>query len=206
MKLILSRKGFDAANGRFPSPILPSGQLCSLPIPDAHTERQKSLRRYAEIQAGDISLGQLVADLTRGRVLPETPAHLDPDLNAASVPRLPGWRSVFGQSGAAETHLQRQGVGPGDIFLFYGWFRQAEMMNNRFRYVPNAPDWHVLFGWLQIDRRIPLTAVADIPPWAADHPHCQRRQPLNPDSLYIAREKLDLPVLSTAQLVGITSL
>jgi len=85
VKLILSRKGFDAANGRFPSPILPSGQLCSLPIPDTHPERQKSLRRYAEIQAGDISLGQLAADLTRGHVLPETPTHLDPDLNAGSL-------------------------------------------------------------------------------------------------------------------------
>ena len=109
------------------------------------------------------------------------------------MPRQPGWRPVFGQSGAAETHLQRQGVGPGDIFLFYGWFRQAEVVDGRFRYAPNAPDWHVLFGWLQVERRTPLTAVADIPPWAADHPHCRRRQPLNPDSLYIARAKLNLP-------------
>jgi len=193
VKLILSRKGFDAANGRFPSPILPSGQLCSLPIPDAHPEWQKTLRRYAEIQAGDVSLGQMAADLTRGRILPTTPTHLDPDLDAASVPRSPGWRPVFGQSGAAETHLQRQGVGPGDIFLFYGWFRQVEVADGRFRYVPNARNWHVLFGWLQVARRIPLTAVADIPPWAAGHPHCQRRQPFNPDSLYIAREKLALP-------------
>ena len=163
MKLILSRKGFDAANGRFPSPILPSGQLCSLPIPDTHPERQKSLRRYAEIQTGDIPLGKLVADLSRGRIPPTTPTHLDPDLNTASVPRQTGWRPVFGQSGAAETHLRRQGVGPGDIFLFYGWFRQAEMVGGRFRYVPNAPDWHVLFGWLQVARRTPLTAAAVIP-------------------------------------------
>jgi hypothetical protein len=193
VKLVLSRKGFDAATGRFPSPILPSGQLCSLPIPDNYPERQKALRFYKDIQTGGISLGQLVADLSRERILPTTPTHLDPDINAASVSRPPGWRPVFGQSGAAETHLQRQGVGPGDIFLFYGWFRQAEVVDGRFRYVLNAPDWHVLFGWLQVERRIPLTAVADIPPWAADHPHCQRRQPRNPDALYVARETLDLP-------------
>ena len=192
MKLVFSRKGFDAATSKVPSPILPSGQLCSLPIPDRRPERQKTLRFYKDIQTSDLSLGQLVADLSRGRILPETPTHLDPDLNAASVPRPSGWRSAFGQSGAAETHLQRQGVGPGDIFLFYGWFRQAEVGDGRFRYLPNARDWHVLFGWLQVERHIPLTAVADIPPWAVDHPHCQRRQPLNPDSLYIAREKLDL--------------
>lgn len=41
MKLVLSRKGFDAATGRFPSPILPLGQLCSLPIPDNYPQRQR---------------------------------------------------------------------------------------------------------------------------------------------------------------------
>jgi hypothetical protein len=193
MKIILSRKGFDAANGRFPSPILPSGQLCSLPIPDNHPKRQKTLRCYEEIQAGGVQLGQLVADLTKGRITPTTPTHLDPDLNASSIPRQPGWRPIFGQSGAAESHLHRYGVGPGDIFLFFGWFRQVEMANGRFRYVPNTPDWHVLFGWLQVEQRIPLTAVAHIPAWASDHPHCQRRQPLNPDALYIARERVTLP-------------
>ena len=33
MKVILSRKGFDAKNGGIPSPILPDGSLLSLPIP-----------------------------------------------------------------------------------------------------------------------------------------------------------------------------
>ncbi|MBK8986248.1 MAG: hypothetical protein IPM39_09230 [Chloroflexi bacterium] len=193
MKLILSRKGFDAATGKVPSPILPSGQLCSLPIPDGRPERQQECRFYHQVQAGDVSLGQLVTDLTNGRITPTTPLHLDPDLDAASAPRQSGWRAVFGQSGAAESHLQRLGVGPGDIFLFFGWFRQVAVVDGRFRYIPNASDWHVLFGWLQVERRIPLTAAADIPPWAADHPHCQRRQPLNPDALYIARETLDLP-------------
>ncbi|MFO7680451.1 MAG: hypothetical protein R6X34_10405 [Chloroflexota bacterium] len=192
MKIILSRKGFDSATGKVPSPILPSGQLCSLPIPDTYPAQQITLRSYQEIRAGDVSVGQLVDDLTRGRITPALPTHLDPDLNAASVPRLPGWRPVFGQSGAAETHLRRQGVGPGDLFLFYGWFRQVELANGRFRYFPHAPDWHVLFGWLQIERRIPLTAAVDIPPWTADHPHCQRCQIRNPDALYIARETLDL--------------
>ena len=192
MKLILSRKGFDSAAGKVPSPILPSGRLCSLPIPDSYPEQQKTLRFYREIQTGDAPLGQLVTDLTNGNITPMTPTHLDPDLNAASVSRLSGWRPTFGQSGAAESHLRRQGVGAGDIFLFFGWFREVEVANGRFRYVPNAQDLHVLFGWLQVERRISLTAAADIPLWAADHPHCRRCQPLNPDSLYIARESLDL--------------
>ena len=33
MKVILSRKGFDTANGGIPSPIMPDGTLLSMPIP-----------------------------------------------------------------------------------------------------------------------------------------------------------------------------
>lgn len=105
MKIILSRKGFDSAVGKYSCPILPSGQLCSLPIPDARPGQQKALRFYKDILAGEFPLGQLVNDLTRGRITPEKPTHQDPDLNAASVSRPPGWRPVFGQAGAAEAHL-----------------------------------------------------------------------------------------------------
>ncbi len=33
MKVVLSRKGFDSANGGIPSPIMPDGTMLSLPIP-----------------------------------------------------------------------------------------------------------------------------------------------------------------------------
>lgn len=33
MKIIFSRKGFDASYGGYPSPILPDGRMISLPIP-----------------------------------------------------------------------------------------------------------------------------------------------------------------------------
>ncbi|MCD6328671.1 hypothetical protein J7M28_14125, partial [bacterium] len=33
MRIIFSRKGFDAANGGVASPIFPDGSFCSLPIP-----------------------------------------------------------------------------------------------------------------------------------------------------------------------------
>lgn len=88
------------------------------------------------------------------------------------------------------------GIGAGDIFLFFGWFRQAENVNGRFRYIPDTPYWHVLFGWLQVERRLPLPA--DVPSWATNHPHCQRHVPLKRDSLYIARENLDLPGIEGA--------
>ncbi|HEX8229586.1 MAG TPA: hypothetical protein VF826_09760, partial [Chloroflexia bacterium] len=161
MKIILSRKGFDSATGKVASPILPNGELCSLPIP-TDEEHQQSIR-YADIKVGDVSLGMLVSDLTRCRISPEHTAHLDPDLRYSSYHRAPGWKPIFGQDAAAESHLQRQGVAEGDIFLFFGWFRQTELVNGRYRYVANASDCHHIFGWLQIERRIPVINRAELP-------------------------------------------
>ena len=193
MKIILSRKGFDSSVGRVASPILPSGRLCSLPIPAADGENAP---RYRNILFDSQPLGKIVCDLTRGNISPDTPAHLDPDLNSASVPRLPGWRGVFGQAGAAERHLQNRGVRAGDVFLFYGWFRQVECRDGIYRYVQGAPDLHVIFGWLQIERRIPVAERSRIPAWACDHVHCRRVQPRAIDSLYIATERLTLSGVS----------
>src|SRR5690242_6351714 len=190
MKIILSRKGFDSSVGGVASPILPSGWLCSLPIPMADGENAP---RYQDILYGGQSLGKLVRDLTGGRVLPDRPAHLDPDINRASVSRLPGWRGAFGQAGIAERHLQNQGVGAGDVFLFYGWFKQVECSNGTYRYIRGARDLHVIFGWLQIEECIPIAERSRIPSWACDHVHCRRLQSLKPDSLYIATERLTLP-------------
>ncbi|CAI8922445.1 hypothetical protein EMIT0158MI4_310005 [Burkholderia ambifaria] len=39
---------------------------------------------------------------------------------------IPGWRPALGQTGAAQGHLSNNGVGAGDVFLFFGWFRQVE--------------------------------------------------------------------------------
>lgn len=191
MKIILSRKGFDASIGRVASPIFPSGELCSLPIPE--TLVVKDVRRYREIMYEGPSCGEIVHDLTRGKITSDTPAHLDPDLNCTSVPRLPGWKPIFGQAGAAESHLQNQGVGAGDVFLFYGWFRRVEQCGDIYHYARGEPDLHVIFGWLQIEQRIPVAQRSCIPLWASDHAHCRRAQPLALDSLYIATDRITLP-------------
>jgi Nucleotide modification associated domain 3 len=196
MKIILSRKGFDSSAGRVASPILPSDRLCSLPIPETVGE---NALRYRDILYDGRSLGKIVCDLTGGNISPDHPAHLDPDLNGTSVPRQPGWRGVFGQAGAAESHLQHQGVGAGDVFLFYGWFRRVECWGGVYRYVRDSPDLHVIFGWLQIEQRIPVARRSRIPAWACDHAHCRRAQPLALDSLYIATERITLPGISQAK-------
>jgi hypothetical protein len=154
MKIIFSRKGFDASTGKVPSPILiPSNRLCSLPIPEG-SRIGKVVTRYRDIVTEGHSVGTMVHDLTKGKIKPESFAHLDPDLRSDSIPRSPDWKPVFGAGRRADSHLRNQGVGAGDIFLFFGWFRKVEVVDGKYQYIQNEPGWHVIFGWLQIQQRI----------------------------------------------------
>src|SRR2546429_4373839 len=164
MKIILSRKGFDSSLGKVPSPIFPSGELCSLPIPESNSNNST---RYEEIKVGDRFLGAIVNELTQGKIKGDAQAHLDPDLNSGSIPRQENWKPVFGQAGAAESHLQNQGVKEGDVFVFYGWVRQGEQVAGLYRFLKGAPGLHVIFGLLQIERRIFVDKRHDISPWVA---------------------------------------
>jgi hypothetical protein len=174
------------------SPIFPTGEFYSLPIPDDGAPKS-----YGDIRAGNYDLGTLVNDLTRARVVPSQRAHLDPDLRHESIARKPGWRPLFGQADAAEGHLRRQGVAEGDLFLFFGWFREVVQMAGRYVYLRQAPHRHVIFGWLQIEKRICLDGACVTPDWASDHPHidCEESLPLN--TLYVATKKLVLPGIET---------
>ena len=170
--------------------------MVSLPIPEPQPGPES--RRYREIQAaGGINVGTVVRALTRGKVRASERAHLDP----ASVPRLPGWKPLFGQTGAAERHLQNQGVGPGDVFLFYGWFRPCVWLHGRYLYQPDAAHRHVLYGWLQVEQRLSAHAPDTWPAWAAGHPHCKPAPYRVLDSIYVSTERLRVPGL-TRELPG----
>ena len=186
MKLILSRKGFDSAHGGCPSPIV-DDRLCPLPIPDAGVPT-----RYRDILSLDtVPMAKIVEDLTHRRVKGSDRAHLDPDLRRGAIARGAGWRPIFGQAGAAQSHLARNGVGPGDLFLFFGCFRRAERVGRAFRFVRNAPKLHVLFGWMQVARveRVTRGLAAEIP-WASGHPHLAQPDRFKNNTLYFASERL----------------
>src|SRR5258706_9657488 len=118
MKICLSRKGLDSESGKMPSPILPCGCLCPIPIPYS-----KSDVRDSDIHFGSRTLQNIRADLKPKR--DDELTHLDPDLQYnALINRPPGWRPAFGQSGAAGGHLINQGFGAGDLFIFFGWFQR----------------------------------------------------------------------------------
>lgn len=184
MKLILSRKGFDSAHGGCPSPIVDGDRLCWLPIPDA-----RALASYRDISSLDGA--KIVEDLTHARVRRRDHAHLDPDLRRGAIPRTTGWRPIFGQAGAAQSHLARNAVGPGDLFLFFGCFRRVEKVGRRFRFVRNAPKLHVLFGWMQVARveRATRGLAAEIP-WASRHPHLAAPDRFKNNTLYFASDRL----------------
>lgn len=142
-------------------------------------------------------MARAIGELRPGANVLGRKVHLDPDLMPESRARLPNWRPMFGQANAAEAHLRHQGVGPGDLVIFFGWFRRTERYNGRLRYLAGSPDVHVMFGWLQIEERWTLKENMRFPPWAEDHPHCKPR-PYSPvDAVYIAKERLSLPGLDS---------
>lgn len=188
MKLILSRKGFDSGSGGVPSPIMPDGRMVSLPIP-----AKGAPKSYEKIEwAPGRTMGELIRDLAP-RVRPEHFAHLDPDLDRNALLREPGWRPLFGQMGASQSHLAKAGVGPGDLFLFFGLFRDVHQRDGRYRYARGAAAHHALFGWLQVAEALRVDEWRNGRlPWATYHPHFQ----MPPDAgnwLYVAKEHLDIP-------------
>lgn len=191
MKIIISRKGFDSGTGGVPSPILPDGRIASLPIPGGAPFAYKSLAS----PIGD--LGAIVQQLTGGRMSGREPAHLDPDLWAGSFPRAEGWRASLGQTGAAQSHLEGEGVGVGDVFLFFGWFREAAEKDGKLAYVRGGRDVHTLFGYMQVGESIEVGADPDTKgllaarPWLRGHPHVTGKRHNN-NTIHIASDRLIL--------------
>jgi hypothetical protein len=199
MKIIFSRKGCDGKYGA--SPIFEDGRLLSLPIPyvDSHGANRQGIN-YREINSG-IREFPLVFDIVQQLAprIAEMPAHLDPDLNNRSIPREPGWRGLYGQSGGIQTQLN--GVDKGDLVLFFGRFRRVVPNLRPLRFVPETQQRakHVLFGWLQVDKphilpgfQYPNLPANNLPDWAAYHPHAlYHQQEFNPNVIYAASTTLD---------------
>ncbi|MEL7198387.1 MAG: hypothetical protein AAGL10_08740 [Pseudomonadota bacterium] len=144
MRIVFSRKGFDSSSGGGPSPIV-NGRPVSLPIPAGTASRTTY---------GDLGLGEAAAKASRGRLNADNLCHHDPMFLADGT-------CAFGQCGAAQTHLERQGVGLGDAFVFFGLFAEEE----------TGEPHHRIFGYLRVEEMVPLGEGA--PQWALDlaHPH-----------------------------------
>ena len=194
-KLIISRKGFDSGSGGCPSPIFPDGTMFSLPIPSYDQEA------FEDLQHVDVDITSVVTGITNGRMNGQNLIHLDldPDLNFDAYrhrkvrANWQQWRGMLGQAGIAQSHLDRQGVGSGDVFLFFGLYRRVEETAHGWRFVRGAPELHVLWGWLQVDQKYRVTDIRpDHIPWARHHPHLFSNYRDDKNTVYTASKKLDL--------------
>lgn len=194
MKIILSRKGFDSQYGGMPSPILPDGTLLSLPIP-SKTDIET---RYKDLYYGNSSYYEIIHTLSpNNKIKEEYSCHLDPDIRETIISRPLGWKPAFGQEKTALRHLQNQGIGVGDLFLFFGWFKQTEYIDGQLRYKKDAPDWHVIYGYLQVGEVI--DTPINVPAWLNGHPHAKMEKWSSPNTIYTASAQLTfLPQLPGA--------
>ena len=194
MKIILSRKGFDSANGGFPSPILPDGRMISLPIPSSDVIHYSDLKVDSVGTYYDLMLnlkGKIKHNKQWHDLKNDTRCHLDPDIYSEIFPRKIGWTPAFGQIDAAQTHLENEKVKENDLFLFYGTFRQTELKDNHLRFIRTEKEKHIIFGFLQIGEILKVNEYQKCPTWMRYHPHtCEHRRKAKNNTIYIARDTL----------------
>ena len=201
MQVILSRKGFDSANGGVASPQFDDGSAMSLPIPGRHgPTRYRDLR--STTPACSTGVDELIEDLTGGRVKGRHVCHLDPDLCRASAAATEEWTPAFGQVGAAQSHLDNEVVKSGDLFLFFGWFRDVERHAGKWCYRPGSRSVHRLFGWLQVREKIHVGNAAAT--MRASRPDLQRHPHLHgwwatSNTIYTAAPTLTIPGIAAGR-------
>jgi hypothetical protein len=185
MKVVLSRKGFDSTYGKQPSPILPDGTLLSFPIPGKYDKI-----KYTDIHYGGSSYYDLIKELKpRSKFKPKYNCHLDPDIYKNICLRDKNWKGLFGQKNGAQGHLRKMNVGIGDIFFFFGWFKETEIKDGLLRYKTDGKNLHVIFGYLQIGGI--FLKQKDVPDYAKYHPHFNNFNEKN-NVIYEASESLSL--------------
>lgn len=221
MRLILSRKGMDSGRtgdkknncktrtAGIPSPIFSTNDrlndrpMVSLPIGSDWGDSYMN-----DLRLDGRNLGAMVNALSNGRLSPEMRVHRDPDLYRTLIKRDRNWRPAFGTANGGVTTLEKHAIQKGDLFLFFGWFREVERTSGRFewQYVRGARDLHVIFGWLQVGDiiRLPdkdgMKSDEDILkdtrrkyPWLQKHDHfcrCNPKEGLKKNVIYVAADRL----------------
>jgi hypothetical protein len=142
VRIVLSRKGFDTGSGGTASPIV-AGRPISLPIPT----RRRSVTTYDHL-----GLGGIVERVTRGKIARDHLCHEDPMFT--------GGQCLFGQCGAAQSHLRNMGVGIGDVFLFFGLFADEHTGERH----------HRIFGYLRVDEVV-SPSTGELGQLDRPHPH-----------------------------------
>ena len=133
-RIILSRKGFDSSSGASASPIFEDGRIFSISIPEPYPPSPK---KYKDLFFNGISGMDALKECSAKSVSADSFCHYDPALKENE--------GIFGQASSSQSELLNTGVGPGDLFLFFGFFKN---------FFSRGRELHHLFGWLQIEKII----------------------------------------------------
>ena len=155
---MLSRKGFDSVAGKGASPVLLDGRMVSMPIPEPRPTQGAGLTYEETLVPGDDVMSfAWSSDASVASSAPAQQDRLTLILTYSLAHDLGGRVGVprSARPTPRPSHLRNQGVGAGDLFLFFGLF------------VPLTPgglrrkEWfHSLFGYLQVDVVIDLHSDA----------------------------------------------
>ena len=187
MRVILSRKGFDSANGRIVSPIMEDGSLISFPIPS------KDQDSFEDLVYGEHTYSKILSDLNyKGK----TNCHVDPDLSVERRKNtIDNWCPIFGQIKSSSVYLMRNvGVKPGDLFLFFGNYHKVKCVDDKYHYVKKAGDFYsdndlqIIWGYMQVGE---IVTDPDKQKQYFWHPHSiENRIKEKTNVMFIARDKL----------------
>jgi hypothetical protein len=198
-KIVFSRKAWDSKAGRKPNPII-DGHFVPLPIPkNNHRGGNVPLNHiYWPLRPPislDILLGWQDGDF-----------HPDPWLYPGMLKKQVGdWLPAQGHTGGSPSHqhLLNQKITEGDVMLFYGWFRNAKFEQGRLTFEKQAPDLHVIFGYLQIGKIFETNDFQELKrrlPGLCSHPHLKNTK--GADVLYVAKRFLEIPGLPARAIPG----
>lgn len=145
--------------------------------------------RFDELRYGEATYAEILRQLAPKRQY--ATCHLDPDIReGVRIEPVPNWKPGFGQIGEAESHLRKTtGVGSGDLFLFFGWFRNTSLENGKLKFT--GQNIQAIYGYLQIKERLTGEDVGKYP-W---HPHSadERKNALRRNNtIYTATNHLTL--------------
>ncbi len=187
MKIILSRKGFDSANGGIVSPIMEDGALISFPIPSDDTDTFNDLVYHDQVYS------KILEDL---KYKGKPSCHIDPDL---SIDRrkgaIDGWCPIFGQINSSAMYLTNSvGVEAGDLFLFFGNYHKVKRIDGKYKYIKKSGDFYsdndlqVIWGYLQVGKIVTDPKEQMKYYW---HPHSIHDRTENKTNvMFIASDKL----------------
>jgi len=188
-KVVLSRKGSDSRYGGFPGLVTADGAMITVPIPDvdvgtayADLRAAPGLRLLAVLEAESRHLRQAWSGKIEHLVEnPHLEAHLDPDLRRSARDRPHGFLPAFGQQGGAQMLLSEAGVGPGDLFLFFGWYARGHDGPAALR---SKDGVHALWGWLEVAEVLTPAAEASLRPELTRHPHVTKTAGRSHNTIY----------------------